>query len=99
MPFRAYKTVSLTSISDGASLFIERGPFAFRLSGTFNATGQLQRGRTTSDFTPVAKNEDADAASYTSPTGWLSGEEPVGAYYRWSCTAYTNGTLVGEIEQ
>lgn len=69
------------------------GPFNLSLRGTFDATVQLERSFDGTNWEPVAKNADGEAAAYAAPVS-LQGEEwEVGVLYRFNCTARNSGTV------
>ncbi len=84
----------------GATAATFKDTFNAQLSGTFVATMQLQRstdGGTT--YIPLSVDNAGNANSYTAPMSLPCFEPEAGVLYRWTCTAFTSGTINYRISQ
>lgn len=103
MPNQANVTGTFTGAASSAWFASSRGKLAVRLEGA-SWVGVSVKLETSSDqgvtVSPATTDSIGTAAVYTSPIGKLVVEEPDdGVLYRWTCTAFTSGTVKYGITQ
>lgn len=101
----ADNVLSGTFTGTGQSASFMPGPRGFSgptfnaaLWGTFVGTIVLQRSFDGSTWVTCSKPDLSDA-SFTSAVTFVVNETEQGVIYRWSCTAYTSGTVNYRLSQ
>lgn len=87
---------ALSSVAAGDAYRVTQTDFNVSLAGTFVGTAQIERsfdGGTT--WQPLTLDLGGAVASFSVPVSFSIREPESGVLYRWSCTAYTSGTLNG----
>jgi hypothetical protein len=90
-------TGSFAAAGQSAPITVGAGFFHARLGGTFTGTAQLERSTDGVNWFPCSRDSAGTVAAYTAPCN-LTCQEPVGAAYRWNCTAFTSGPITYSID-
>ncbi|MDP1873649.1 hypothetical protein [Phenylobacterium sp.] len=92
---------SFTATGQSASFRPAAGrPFNASLSGTFVATGQLERSFDDGvTWLPCSRDSAGTPAAFTAPMSVVVEESEASVLYRLNCTAYTSGPIPYRLSQ